>query len=62
MYVLLIVVAMAFASRYLQIIEKLMSKRVIPVIATLYLLSYNKIMLVTFHVLFSYVTESFAVR
>ena len=53
-YVLLIVVAMAFASRYFQIIEKITRKRVIPVIATLYLLSYNKLMLITFRVLFSY--------
>ena len=55
-YVLLIVVAMAFASRYFQIIEKLTRKRIIPVMATLYLLSYGKIMLVTFRVLFSYTT------
>ena len=55
-YVLLIVVAMSFASRYFQIIEKITRKRVIPVIATLYLLSYNKIMLITFRVLFSYTT------
>ena len=55
-YVLSIVVAMAFASRYFQIIEKITRKRVIPVIATLYLLSYNKLMLITFRVLFSYTT------
>ena len=55
-YVLLIVVAMAFASRYFQIIEKITRKRVIPVMATLYLLSYGKIMMVTFRVLFSYTT------
>ena len=55
-YVLLIVVAMAFASRYFQIIEKLTRKRVIPVMATLYLLSYGKIMMITFRVLFSYTT------
>ena len=55
-YVLLIVVAMAFASRYFQIIEKIIRKRVIPVIATLYFLSYNKLMLITFRVLFLYTT------
>ena len=55
-YVLLIVVAMAFASRYFQVIEKITRKRVIPVIATLYLLSYNKLMVVTFRGLFSYTT------
>ena len=55
-YVLLIVAAMAFASRYFHAIEKITRKRVIPVIATLYLLSYNKIMQVTFLGLFSYTT------
>ena len=53
-YVLFIVVGLAFASRYYTIIERLTRKRVIPVIATLCLLSYNKIMLVTFKGLFSY--------
>ena len=53
-YVLLIVVTMAFASRYFQVIEKITRKRVIPVIATLYLLSYNKLVLVTFRGLLSY--------
>ena len=52
-YVLLIVVLMSFASRYFKIIERITRKRVIPVIATLYLLSYNKLMLVTFRGLFS---------
>ena len=53
-YVLLIVAGLAFASRYYALIERLTRKRVIPVIATLCLLSYNKIMLVTFRGLFSY--------
>ncbi|XP_065918464.1 uncharacterized protein [Dysidea avara] len=53
-YVLLIVAGLAFASRYSVLIEKLTRKRVIPVIATLYLLTYNKIMLETFRGLFSY--------
>ena len=55
-YVLLIVVAMSFASRYFQVIEKITRKRVIPVIATLYLLSYNKLMMMAFKGLFSYTT------
>ena len=41
-YVLLIVAAMAFASRYYQVIEKITRRRAIPVIATVYLLSYSK--------------------
>ena len=53
-YVLLIVAGLVFASRYFTLIEKLTRKRVIPVIATLYILTYNKIMLVTFKGLFSY--------
>ena len=55
-YVLLIVAAMAFASRYYQVIEKITRRRAIPVIATVYLLSYSKIMQVTFRGLFSYTT------
>jgi len=55
-YVLLLVVAMGFASRYFQMIEKVTRKRVIPVMATLYLLSYSKLMQVTFRGLFSYTT------
>ena len=55
-YVLLIVIAMSFASRYFQVIEKITRKRVIPVIATLYLLSYNKLMMMASTVLFSYST------
>jgi len=53
-YVLLIVVRLAFASQYSVLIEKLTRKRVIPVIATLCILTYNKLMLVTFKGLFSY--------
>ena len=53
-YVLLIVAGLAYASRYYAIIERLTRKRVIPVIATLCLLSYNKIMMLTFKGLFSY--------
>ena len=41
-YVLLIVAAMAFASRYYQVIEKITRRRAIPVIATVYLFSYSK--------------------
>ena len=55
-YVLLIVATMVFASRYFPVIEKLTRKRAIPVITTLYLLSYNKLMVVTFRGLFSYTT------
>ena len=53
-YLLLIVVGLVIASRYISKVEKITRKKVIPVIATLYLLSYNKIMTVTFRGLFSY--------
>lgn len=53
-YVFFIVGALAITSRYSVLIEKLTRKRVIPVIATLYLLCYNKIMLETFRGLFSF--------
>ena len=54
-YLLLIVAGLVVASRYSSKIEKITRKKVIPVIATLYLLSYNKIMLITFKGLFSFV-------
>jgi len=54
-YLFLIVVVIIYASRYSQRIEKLTRKRVIPVIATIFLLSYNKILIVTSAVLCYYV-------
>ena len=54
LYLLLIVLGLVMASRYISRVEKITRKKVIPVIATLYLLSYNKIMMVTFRRLFSY--------
>ena len=53
-YLLFIVAMLAFASRYSSSVEKLTRRRVIPVIATIFLLSYSKILLVTTKVLFSY--------
>ena len=44
-YLLFIVAGMVVASRYIPKIERITRKKVIPVIATLYLLSYNKIMI-----------------
>ncbi|XP_065899242.1 uncharacterized protein [Dysidea avara] len=46
-YVILLVVGLSYASRHFSIVEKLTRKRVIPVIATLYLLAFNKMMLTT---------------
>ena len=53
-YLLFIVAMLAFASRYSSLVERLTRRRVIPVIATIFLLSYSKILLVTVRVLFSY--------
>ena len=53
-YLLFIVAVLVFASRYSSTVEKLTRRRVIPVIATIFLLSYSKILLVTIKVLFSY--------
>ena len=53
-YVLMITAGLVFASRHSSMIEKLTRRKVIPVMATLFLLSYNKIMVVTFNGLFSY--------
>ena len=54
LYLLFIVAVLAFTSRYSSSVEKLTRRRVIPVIATIFLLSYSKILLVTIKVLFSY--------
>lgn len=53
-YLLFIVAMLALASRYSGSVEKLTRRRVIPVIATIFLLSYNKLLLVTIKVLFSF--------
>ena len=59
LYVLAIVAALVIASRYISTVEKITRKKVIPVIATLYLLSYNKIMIMTFRVLISMIRIHF---
>jgi len=52
-YMIMIVIGLSFASRYFRFIQRLTCKRVIPVIATLYLLACNKMML-TIAKVFSY--------
>ena len=54
LYLICIVGFIAIASRYSGRIEKLTRKRVIPVLATLLFLSYNKLVLTTTTVLFYY--------
>ena len=54
LYLICIVGLIAIASRYSVSIEKLTRKRVIPVLATLLFLSYNKLVLTTTTVLFYY--------
>ena len=54
LYLLFIVAMLALASRYSSLVEKLTRRRVIPVIVTIFLLSYNKLLLVTIKVLFSF--------
>ena len=54
LYLLCIAGVLAITSRYFSFVERLTRKRVIPVIATIFLLSYNKILLVTITVLFYY--------
>ena len=55
-YLLSIVAILTIASRYSSSVEKLTRKRVIPVIATIFLLTYNKLLLATAKVLCSYRT------
>ena len=56
LYLLCIVGVLAITSRYSSYVERLTRKRVISVISTIFLLSYNKIVLVTAKVLFSFTT------
>lgn len=53
-YLFLLVGVLAYVSRYSSKIEKITRRRVIPVIATILLLSFTKLLLVTSSVLFSY--------
>ena len=55
-YLLFIVGVLTIASRYSSLVEKLTRRRVIPVIATIFLLTYNKLLLTTAKVLCSYRT------
>ena len=56
LYLLLIVGVIVTASRYSRFVEQRTRKRVIPVIATIVLLSYNKLLMAATKVLFSYKT------
>ena len=55
-YLLLIVAVLAYTSRYSSLVEKLTRRRVIPVITTIFLLTYSKLLMVTSKVFFSYMT------
>ncbi|XP_065919100.1 uncharacterized protein [Dysidea avara] len=55
-YLISIVSVLAITSRYCSSIERLTRRRVIPVIATILLLSYNKLLMATTKALFSYKT------
>ena len=55
-YLLFIVAMLAFASRYSTTVERLTRRRVIPVIATIFLFSYSKLLLIITKVLCSYTT------
>ena len=55
-YLLIIVAILALASRYFSSVERLTRRRIIPVISTIFLLSYSKLLLTTTKVLFSYKT------
>ena len=55
-YLLFIIAILAFASRYSSSVERLTRSRVIPVIATIFLLTYSKLLLATTKVFFSYMT------
>ena len=54
LYLMLIAILLIITSRYLSIIQKLTSHRALPVLATLFLLSYTKILRTVCDVLFLY--------
>ena len=56
LYLLLIVAVLAYTSRYSSLVEKLTRRQVIPVITTIFLLTYSKLLVVTSKVFFSYMT------
>jgi len=61
-YLLLIVLGLAIASKYSTRIEMLTRRKIIPVSATLYLLTLNKLVLITAEVLLSYTQSLLSVQ
>ena len=55
-YLILIATSLIITSRYSTTIQRLTARRALPVLATLFLLSYTKILLIVSSVLFSYST------
>ena len=55
-YLILIAICLIITSRYFPIVQRLTARRALPVLATLFLLSYTKILLTVSTVLFSYTT------
>ena len=53
-YLILIATSLIMASRYSATIQRLTARRALPVLATLFLLSYTKVLLTVSNVLFSY--------
>ena len=55
-YLIFIAICLIMASRYFSTVQRLTARRALPVLATLFLLSYTKILLTVSSVLFSYST------
>ena len=55
-YLIFIAICLIIASRHFPIVQRLTARRALPVLATLFLLSYTKILLTVSSVLFSYST------
>ena len=55
-YLMFIAMSLIIASRYFPTVQRLTRHRALPVLATLFLLSYTKILLAVSHVIFSYST------
>jgi len=58
-YLIFIATLLIITSRYSTAIQRLTARRALPVLATLFLLSYTKVLLTVSNVLFSYTTITY---
>ena len=59
-YLIVIATVLIVMSRYVTIIQRITAKKALPVLATLFLLSYTKVLRIVCRVLFQYITVSYS--